>query len=421
MLLRHPSEPERAIRLAYCLNVHAAEDLSGVREGLRAIARPLADRLAGDAPFGVGMYAPAAAVAELAASTAALDELARELAALRLVPFTWNAFPFARFHAAGLKQRVFEPGWHERARQDYTLDVARSAALLARVVPDLLSCAAPAHVSISTHTGRFGAFADAAERAAARDGFARVALGCSALGGAGVPLVLALEAEPRANANDTRELEAWLAELREPLSPSSRGLLGWCIDACHVAVEFEDPHAAIARAARSGAPLGKLQVTSALALVDPGAHAAARAELLALAEPVYLHQASALAADGIVLQVGDLPELAGLVRAGDPRWLGAREWRCHFHVPVDLATRGGLSTTRAQADALVEAALDEPRAWGGGELQLELETYTWSLLGARAPTAAELIDGLEREYRHLLELLARRGWRPAAEAAPRGG
>lgn len=411
MLLRHASGPERAIRLGYCLNVHAAEDLAGVREGLRAIARPLADRLSPHAPFGVGMYAPAAAIEELA-SPAALDALARELAALRLVPFTWNAFPFARFHDAGLKQRVFEPGWHERARQEYTLGVARAAAALARSVSDALGSAAPAHVSISTHTGRFGAFASAAERAAARGGFARVAVACSALAGSGIPLVLALEAEPRANANDTRELEPWLAELREPLTPGVRSTLGWCLDACHLAVEFEDPATAFARAARSGAPIGKLQVTSALALVDPGKHAAARAELLALAEPVYLHQASALAADGSVLQASDLPELESLVRANDPRWLGAREWRCHFHVPVDLETRGGLSTTRAQADALVEAALADPGAWGSRELQLELETYTWSVLGPRAPTAGELVDGLEREYRHLLDLLARHGWHP---------
>jgi hypothetical protein len=269
-------------------------------------------------------------------------------------------------------------------------------------------------VSISTHTGRFGAFADAAERAAARDGFARVAVGCSAQANiAGVPLVLALEAEPRANANDTRELEPWLAELHAPLAPNLRKSLGWCLDACHIAVEFEDPAAAFARAARSGAPIGKLQVTSALALVDPGRHAAARAELLALAEPVYLHQATARCADGSLAQASDLPELGALVRANDPRWLDAREWRCHFHVPVDLATRGGLRTTRAQADALVEAALADPSAWGSRELQLELETYTWSVLGPRAPTPAELVDGLEREYRHLLDLLARRGWRPA--------
>ncbi|TAJ18913.1 MAG: hypothetical protein EPO68_07120, partial [Planctomycetota bacterium] len=255
MLLRHASEPERAIRLGYCLNVHAARDLAGVREGLRAIARPLADRLAGGAPFGVGMYAPAAAIEELDASPAALGALARELVELRLVPFTWNAFPFARFHEPGLKQRVFEPGWHERARQDYTLGVARAAAALARSVSDALGSAAPAHVSISTHTGRFGAFADAGERAAARAGFARVAAACAELGLAQrVPLVLALEAEPRANANDTRELDAWLAELREPLAPGLRSSLGWCLDACHIAVEFEDPATAFARAARSGAP-----------------------------------------------------------------------------------------------------------------------------------------------------------------------
>jgi hypothetical protein len=400
------------------MNVHPAEDLAGVRAGLAAIARPLAERLqpgresnAGGAWFGVGMYAPAAAVRELDAEPAAFAALADDLRRLRLAPITWNAFPFERFHTPGLKERVFAPGWHEAARVEHTLAVARTAARLAAALTD----GRPAHISISTHTGRFGPWNAPAERAAAVAGFARAAGGAQELERThGVPIVLALEAEPRANANDTRELAAWIVELRALAGPDAARALGWCLDACHLAVEFEEPALALDRVARSGARLAKLQVTSALALRDPGARPAARDELFALAEPVYLHQLTALRADGELLQARDLPEVAELVRAGDPHWLAAREWRCHFHVPVGLASRGGLGTTSAAADELVAAALADPSSWGGSELQLELETYTWSLLGGGPPSAAALVDGLEREYRHVLELLARHGWQSVA-------
>ena len=99
------------------------------------------------------------------------------------------------------------------------------------------------------------------------------------------------------------------------------------------------------------------------------------------------------------------------------RWLECEEWRCHFHVPVDLEAVGGLGTTRAAMDATLDAALAEPDRWGDRELHLELETYTWSVLPDGARGAGALVDGIEREYRHALERLALRGWRPATPTA----
>ena len=68
--------------------------------------------------------------------------------------------------------------------------------------------------------------------------------------------------------------------------------LGTCLDCCHSAVEFEEAALAV-ELANMGGPLGKIQFSSALRLEAPAAHPAARAPLLGLDEPRFLHQVTA--------------------------------------------------------------------------------------------------------------------------------
>jgi len=74
---------------------------------------------------------------------------------------------------------------------------------------------------------------------------------------------------------------------------------------------------------------------------------------------------------------------------------------------------GGLTTTRAYADRLLTDALASPTLWGTRDLHVEIETYTWDILPGRARGGGELVDGLEREYRHVIGLLETAGWRRA--------
>ena len=101
-----------------------------------------------------------------------------------------------------------------------------------------------------------------------------------------------------------------------------------------------------------------------------------------------------------------------------PLGLGAGEAPRHQVeelLPVDLAELGelGIETTRAAADDALAVALAHPERWGSGELHVEVETYTWSVLGEEARGAGTLVDGLERELRHVMNRLAAAGWRPA--------
>ncbi len=107
--------------------------------------------------------------------------------------------------------------------------------------------------------------------------------------------------------------------------------------------------------------------------------------------------------------MSDLPELAEVLDRSDD-WLECQEWRCHFHVPVDLAETSGLATTRAHAEATLAAALSQPSRWGVRDLHVEIETYTWDVLPGPARGTGALVDGLEREYRAAIAVLEAEGW-----------
>ena len=395
------------------MNLWPVEDegAGAICAGLEAVTVLLRERLvSGASPFGVGLWLPAATAATLAREPSERATLLAYLAAERLDAFTFNAFPFGDFHRAGLKEAVFLPDWAAEERATFTRNVARFGFEVARAAGWERS----RHLSISTHTGAHRGNLDPGDLALTvfRERAARkmVATMSDLSSAAGAPrLVLGLEPEPRSLAGDTRELGALFDALDEaetevgPAGDSSN--IGVCLDACHAAVEFEDVDAAHRRALGLDRPrprpLAKLQFSSALSLTDPGEDEAGFAALLALDEPVYLHQVTGRGPEGL-RRAADLGELAA-----DPApWRALDELRCHFHVPVDLERRGGLRTTSSYAGELLSAILSAPESWGTAELHVEIETYTWTLGGV----GPGLVDGIEAEYRHVMALLEQAGW-----------
>lgn len=397
----HASHPDRVVRLAYCLNVHPARDLEELLDGLARVTLPLRERVASGREFGVGLYLSASVARALCEDRAGFARLESALCSAALDPFTFNAFPYGGFGESGLKQRVFEPAWWERARAEYTLDVATIANALRR---------RPGPISISTHTG---AHSSALAPYSQRERLAQCAAIWRDVDGEMErrelhDLWLALEPEPDSLLGSLAELAA--ANLR----PESLGRrVGACLDTCHAAVMFEDAHASVSRALGFCAGLGKLQFTSALALREPARNVRGRTALFDLDEPRYLHQLATRAPDGAVALQPDLGAARAAFDAGRSTVAGAAEWRCHFHVPVNLESLAhlGLEVTSAFADDVLERVLARPEDWLGGELHVEIETYTWSILPRAARGAGELVDGLEREYEHVIAQLERAGWR----------
>jgi hypothetical protein len=393
----HRAHPGRCVRLAYCLNVHPAASLAEFRRGLETVATPLRERLAPSEPFGLGMYLSAQVARELLETPGELERLRAEFAQREFDPFTYNAFPHGGFGDSGLKARVFEPAWWDAARSRYTLDVARIACALR---------SSPGPLSISTHTGAHSSALGAHSRAErirqCGESWRELAEQLRALGAERVSI--ALEPEPDSLLGSVAELAAQ--------GPRVEGF-GACLDTCHAAVMFEPARDTVERALSFGRGLAKLQFTSALAVRDPARNTRGREALLALDEPRYLHQLTARAEDGSLALVSDLDRARARFAAGERALASAEEWRCHFHVPVDLEGLEalGLEVTSAFADEALACVLAQPERWQGGELHLEVETYTWSILPGLARGPGDLVDGLEREYRHVIERLARAGWR----------
>ena len=76
MRFRHPDGS--TVHLAYCTNVHAAEDLDGVTRQLREFAEPVRRRLHRDR-LGIGLWLAHDAVRKLTADPAAVRALCAEL------------------------------------------------------------------------------------------------------------------------------------------------------------------------------------------------------------------------------------------------------------------------------------------------------------------------------------------------------
>src|SRR5918994_8003429 len=127
MRLRHPDGS--VLHLAYCSNVHPADDLDGVAAQLERYAARVRERL--DVPvLGVGLWVAAPALG--ADVDAAADRLRAQLDRLGLEVVTLNGFPYRAFHADVVKLDVYRPNWADERRRDYTLGLAR---LLARLLP----------------------------------------------------------------------------------------------------------------------------------------------------------------------------------------------------------------------------------------------------------------------------------------------
>ena len=147
--------------------------------------------------------------------------------------------------------------------------------------------------------------------------------------------------------------------------------LGVCLDACHMAVEFEDPARVLAALAGTGIRVPKVQVTAGLRVVIGENDTATLDALGAFADDVYLHQVVERREDGTLARYLDLPQALAAARGV----AGAREWRVHFHVPVFRERYGLFEGTQGYVAELLRLVQQ-----GHVSEHFECETYTWDVL-----------------------------------------
>lgn len=367
-------------RLTYCSNVHPAPDLPALLQGLHAhTAKVAAAARAMGRSFGLGGYWPLPVVEHLARDAGARRELAATLEQIGAPLWTLNVFPVDGFHDAVVKSAVYRPDWAHEDRLTYTR-------LCAEVGASLLP--AGSELPLSTlPLGYRGLSAKAPDYRLMARNLARCASAFAAIEQqTGVRCILALEPEPDCLLETCAEaaafLQRWLFEegawttVKEDVL---RRHLGICVDLCHLAVVGEDALAAIGDLGRAGIAVPKIQVSACLELRD----GAAIDQLLAFTEPRYLHQTR-----GRGLMALDLPEVAH----SRAHFAAATPLRTHYHVPLFWDPPGPFGSTAAQAAAVLGAIATQSGPWP----LLEVETYTWSVLGDLAGDAP-LHEQLTRE------------------------
>jgi sugar phosphate isomerase/epimerase len=364
----------RGLHLTYCTNIHPANGWEAVQASLRAHAPALKARLAPNAPFGIGLRLSGAESAELLEG----DRLARFRDWLDdegLYVFTINGFPHGAFHGQPVKADVHAPDWRSEERVAYTL---RLAQILAALLPDDLT----GSISTSPLSYRPWIENDAAAWERCTANVARVGAALRRLRAErGVHIALALEPEADGALADCADLARWWDDRLD------RDHVTACFDACHAAVAYEDPAAALAALAAAGIAVGKVQLSAALRL-----RPAVRSELARFADPVYLHQVRQRNAGGSYVSWRDLPDaLAAPGVDGD-------EWRVHFHVPIFLEGYGALESTQDSLRETIRLVCER-----GVSSHLEIETYTWDVLPPDLKTSP--VESIAREYEWVLDVL----------------
>ncbi len=391
-----------AEELVYCSNVHPGESLPEVLHSLQDYIAGVRKRR-GLQWSGSGLWLSASLAGELVDDVSAQAGLQGRLSDTGTCLFTLNGFPCGDFHAASVKQRVYQPDWSQIERYDYTL---RLAGILANCLPAGIS-----EGTISTLPLGYRPDWNQGKHEAATQALCRLASELHQLyqrNGQAIRVCLemepgcVLESTPETIEFFTRQLPAAAELTGTPLEHIDRHL-GVCYDVCHQAVMFEQPSESIAGLVAAGIHIGKIQISSALEVARP--HASDTRRLLQdFAEPRYLHQVRSRGSDGQLHGVMDLPD------AFDSEHL-AREhpWRIHFHVPVQTTTlcAGALGTTQHEICKVLDFLAANPEL----HPHLEVETYTWQVLpeALRPRNDKQLIAGLATELDWLAGELRHRG------------
>jgi sugar phosphate isomerase/epimerase len=357
--------------LSYCTNIHPAETWEETEIVLQSHVLAVRDRLretgalAEDAPFAIGLRLSAIAAKELL-EAGNLHRFRIWLEETNTYVFTINGFPYGSFHGTRVKEQVFKPDWTDRARLEYTQDLFRILAYIARPGTG---------ASVSTLPGSHKSFA--ADEAVMLQHLIELATWLDELASdAGHDFHLGLEPEPLGHFENTSETLAFFERLlsASPNPETIRRRIGVNYDACHFALEYDTASESLDTLTNAGIRISKIHLSSALAL-DPR-DPAALAAIHSFNEPVYFHQVILRDSHGHVSRFIDLPVFFNATAQGSILPAAYDEMRVHFHIPLDAEPQPPLKSTRDQTRNVLHWRRRNPSVCH----HFEIETYTWGVL-----------------------------------------
>lgn len=383
------------LHLAYCTNIHRGESWAETFDALTQYTLPVRQRVCSSAPYAIGLRLSQRAAVELSDRDRLLA-FQRWLGANHCYVFTINGFPYGQFHGMRVKEQVYQPDWATPQRLAYT-----------NLLFDLLAQLLPAGIegSVSTLPGSFKGFALHPEDLKhIRDNLwhcvehiARVSAQT------GRRMHLGLEPEPMCLLETSGETIHFFDRLRAEHrnDPRLAEHLGVNYDTCHFAVEFEEPHSALACLAHHGIKLSKIHLSNALR-VSPTP--AVRTALRAFADDVYFHQVVVRRADNQRVIYKDLDHALAGEPAGEAEVQPTEEWRIHFHIPLHSPPTELFGNTSDHLLGVLDQLAVNPALCS----HLEMETYTWEVLPQELKHLA-VVDQLTAEYNWTLARLRERG------------
>jgi sugar phosphate isomerase/epimerase len=384
--------------LAYCTNIHRGETWAETFANLERHTLAVRARVSPEGPYAIGLRLGADAARELARPRV-LAEFRDWLDRHDCYVFTINGFPYGQFHGTRVKEQVYVPDWTTPERLAYTKLLFE---LLAQLLPPGVAG------SVSTVPGSFKEFIRTPEQERAM----RVHLWqcvefLAALGErTGRELHLGLEPEPLCYLETTEETVRFFGALRDdrPVDARLDRHLGVNYDACHLAVEFEEPAVALGRLRDHGIRLSKVHLSNALSLPAPAAVGGA---LHGFQDAVYLHQVVVRDGTGRLRRFRDLDAALAAATGHPPEEEEEEEWRVHFHVPLHCQPAAPFQTTAGHLQGVLDVLGASPHLCQ----HFEMETYTWDVLPPALKTR-DVEDQLVAEYDWTLAQLAARGIRP---------
>jgi sugar phosphate isomerase/epimerase len=381
------------IHLAYCTNIHRGQNWAETFDTLVKYVLPVRDRVSPGKPYAIGLRLSNQASLELS-DRATLANFQRWLEKENCYIFTINGFPYGTFHGGRVKELAYVPDWTTNERVEYT---NRLFDLLAELVPPGVEG------SVSTVPASFKPLIKTQEQVAqmraniwrAVEHIAKVRER------SGKILHLGLEPEPLCFLETSAETVDFFQAMRadRPKDDRINDCLGVNYDCCHLAVEYEQPDAAVNRFVGNGIRISKLHFSSAMKVIPTPE---AREALRQFVDPVYFHQVIARLrgrriAGGFARYL-DLDE-ALAANQGDEE-----EWRIHFHVPLHCQSSAIFDTTTDHMTGVLDLLKQNPKLCS----HIEMETYTWEVLPPELKNRS-VVDQIVGEYEWTLNQMAARG------------
>lgn len=379
--------------LAYCTNIHRGETWPETFHNLRTHTLEVRRRIAAGTRFAIGLRLSFEAATELSQGNN-LKAFQQWMDENDLYVFTVNGFPYGTFHQTRVKENVYLPDWRDPLRVQYTK-------LLFDILAQIVTHETGG--SVSTVPCSFKAFdVDSDGEKIMRNHLWDCVEHIDRLSQTtGRDLHLGLEPEPLCYLETTKEsldfFERMIAD--RPGDDRLQSRLGINYDACHLAVEYEDPGHSLQMLQDAKLRVSKIHLSNALK-VRPSK---AVFELLqSFADPVYFHQVIRKKKNGLLERIQDLD---GALRL-DPEGVVEEdeEWRIHFHIPLHAEPGEGYASTADHLHGVMDFLAREPSLCR----HLEMETYTWDVMPGQLKNR-DVVEQLVGEYRWTLHELSERG------------